>query len=278
MFEDIIGHGVQKQQIENALENKSISHAYLFSGKEGIGKKTFAMFFAKKLLNTDNLEACVDYKYIAREEGKKDISVEQIRKNIIEDIYVIPASGNKKVYIIDDAQTLNKASQNALLKTLEEPPEYVVIILVSNTISSFLPTIISRVNIINFNGVSKDDLKIYILKKYNIELEDSILSYLDGSIGIASNFIENNEIKGIENIDRLYSAILKKEYVESMKISQDIDFSNIHMIDYLEYILYKEKKYTLIKFIEKAKIRLKNNGNYDIVIDNMILKITDNIL
>ena len=132
MFENILGHDNVKKQLTSDFNEQKVSHAYLFLGTEGIGKKSLAIEFAKGLLGTNNLATCVDYKYIEKLPDKKEIIVEQVRNKIVNDVYVAPATGNYKVYIINDAHLLNTAAQNALLKTLEEPPKYVVIILITN--------------------------------------------------------------------------------------------------------------------------------------------------
>ena len=162
MFENIIGHEDKKKILEKCIKSGNISHAYLFSGKKGVGKRTLAEEFARQILNVKNLESSADYKYISKRDDKKDIIIEQIRKNIIDDVYELPVAGNKKVYIIDDAESLNIASQNALLKTLEEPPTYVVLILISASESVFLPTIRSRVNLLSSSGIKDDQLKKYM--------------------------------------------------------------------------------------------------------------------
>ncbi len=277
MFEDIIGLKKEKELFINFLENDNISHAYLFSGKKGIGKAKFAKEFAKRLLKVDNLESSPDFKYITKREDKKDILVEQIRKDVIDDIYISPISGKRKVYIIDDAHLLNIASQNSLLKTLEEPPKYAVIILISSNTNAFLPTILSRVNEIVFDGVSAEELKYYIKVNYNVELSDNILNFIDGSIGMAVNIIKDNLIEKFNNIDKLYENVIKKDVISSFKCMEDIDFTISYMLDYFEYILYSKNKYSTVKYVENAKVRLKFNGNYDIIMDNMLFKIIDNI-
>lgn len=277
MFENIIGHEDKKKILEKCIKSGNISHAYLFSGKKGVGKRTLAEEFARQILNVKNLESSADYKYISKRDDKKDIIIEQIRKNIIDDVYELPVSGNKKVYIIDDAESLNIASQNALLKTLEEPPTYVVLILISASESVFLPTIRSRVNLLSFSGIKDDQLKKYMEENYKINLSDKIISYLEGSIGEAVKLIKEQKLDDLKEIDKLYEFINKKDSIGALKSCADIKFTE-DMLDYLEYVIYINNKYSCVKFIERAKNRLKNNGNYDIVIDSLILKIIDNII
>lgn len=278
MFENIIGHEENKKLLENNLMQDSISHAYLFSGKKGIGKCLIAKEFARSILNVDKLESSPDFKYISKKEDKKDIIIEQIRKELIDDVYQAPVASNKKVYIIDDAECLNIASQNALLKTLEEPPKYVVVILVSSNVSAFLTTIMSRVNHLSFNGVDDNVLKVYLKNNYNIDLPDNVIRYVDGSIGQAITIVNDNVLEKFENVDKIFKYIKNKDVINAMLVASTIKLNEYQLLDYLEYLLYTDLCYSSIKYVEKAKIRLKYNGNYDIVIDNMILNIIDNIV
>lgn len=277
MFENIVGHDRQKEFLSKSIESGNISHAYLFFGNSGIGKKQVALEFAKYILKTDNLENHPDFRLVSRMEDKKDILVEQIRKDVIDDVYIVPAAGERKVYIIDEAETLNTASQNTLLKTLEEPPQYITIILIASNISTLLTTILSRVNQIPFEGVSNLELKKYIKDNYNTDFNDNIIEYFDGSIGKAIYAIENDLTTKYEKVDKLFGYINAKNTIEAMKYSTEIELDKDELLDYLEYILYKSGKFVCIKIVENAKKRLKFNGNYDIIIDSMLLRLIDNI-
>lgn len=129
----------------------------------------------------------------------------------------------------------------------------------------------------NFNGIKKEELQKYISGKYNVFLEDNIVSYLNGSIGSAIDIIEKKEIEKFQKVDILYRSIVQKDSIKALMQIADIDFLDEYILDYFEYILYINCNYSCIKFVEKANIRLKYNGNYDIVVDNMILKIIDEI-
>lgn len=277
MFENIIGHHSNKKILEKHIMTGNISHSYLFEGKDGIGKKLMAYEFAKNILKVDNLNSSPDFKFISRQEGKKDIIIEQVRKQLIDDVYIVPSSGDKKVYIIDEAELLNIAAQNALLKTLEEPPSYVVIILISSNISAFLPTIISRLNILSFGGIENNELKEYITKKYKVDLSNSLIEYLEGSIGQAETIVKNNLTEKFLDLDELLKYIMNKDTLNVFLKLKDIDFNDKNMLDYFEYILYKNNCYQGVFVTQKARQRLKYNGNYDIVVDSMILKIIDSI-
>lgn len=277
MFESILGHENEINILKNGISEGKISHSYLFSGPAGIGKLLIAKEFAKAILNVDNLNGCADYKYICKREDKKNILVEQIRDNIVNDIYVSPASGDKKVYIIDGCEYLNDAAQNALLKTLEEPPKHAVIILIASNSSNLLPTVISRVYKINFSKLSSEVVDEYISEKFNTKLDNNIIEFADGSIGFVLEIINEKLTDELNKINELYANMINKDVIKCLKQTEEIDFGKKHMLDYLQHILFYDNKYLCTEIVEKAKERLKYNGNYDIVIDNMILKCIENM-
>ena len=273
MFESILGHEKQKQFFENSVVSNNISHSYLFLGNNGIGKKCLAIEYAKQLLNTNNIQNCPDFKIIQKKRDKKNIVVEQIRDDILKDIYIAPISCDKKVYIIDNFEELNTSAQNALLKTLEEPPKYAVIILIASNINNILTTILSRVNIVRFSKLSNTEVKEYIKD----DISSDVISFLDGSIGKYNIILENNGIENLEFINKLYELIVSKDYIACVKLIENIDFNYSYNFEYLTYLMSKNSKNLCVNIVQKSYIKLQNNGNYDIVIDNMILKCIDNI-
>lgn len=264
MFENILGHDNVKKQLKSDFEESKVSHAYLFLGIEGIGKKTLAIEFAKKLLNTDNLDTCVDYKYIEKLPEKKEIIVEQVRTKIVNDVYVAPATGDYKVYIVNDAHLLNTAAQNALLKTLEEPPKYVVIILVSNNEKALLTTVLSRVKKVNFNRLSNNDIEALLANKYNLEISSSKLEYAGGSLKVAIE-LGNTEDNKYLKLDELYLSYKKKDILSAMKCIEQVSFKDDETFNYLQYLFMQDKDYSKIQCVEKARNRMKQNASEDMV-------------
>ena len=122
----------------------------------------------------------------------------------------------------------------------------------------------------------KNIVNNYLLSTFNTTLDDNILEYIDGSIGKALNIINNNLTQKYKNIEKLYEIISSKDILEVLKYVSNVNFDD-DLLDYLEFILYKRDKYNCIKIIENAKNRLKFNGNYDIIIDSMLLRLIDNI-
>ncbi len=274
MFEKVIGHDIQKEMLLNDIRQGRLSHAYAFVGPKGIGKKKVAEELSKILLETEDLGVAIDYKEISKLEGKKNILIEQIRKEIVDDVYIAPATGSYKIYVIDDADYLNEESQNALLKTLEEPPSYVCIILIAENLQKFLPTIISRVKQVSFSKLEDREIENYC-NLNNIEnvFDYSMKKYIDGSIGKAVILKDESNYELFKQTEKLVEMFKNKEELNSMKLLENISLKSSNVLEYLEYLLYEEKMYQEIYEIEKAKEKLQYNGNEDIVRTVMAINI-----
>lgn len=264
MFENILGHNNVKKQLTSDFNEQEVSHAYLFLGAEGIGKKSLAIEFAKGLLNTNNLDTCVDYKYIEKLPDKKEIIVEQVRNKIVNDVYVAPATGNYKVYIINDAHLLNVAAQNSLLKTLEEPPKYVVIILITNNEKALLTTVLSRVKKINFRNLSNADILAILKANCDVELDESKLEYANGSLKVATELSKVDDNKYLK-LDELYKHYRKQDMLSAMKCIEQVSLKDDETFNYLQYLFMKDNDFSKIQIVENARNRMKQNANEDIV-------------
>jgi len=163
-WDGIVGQERAIELLRNALELDRVSHAYLFVGPRGSGKKTAARAFACALICDDaGCGACVACSRIKRglhpdvriirPEGAAGYLVEQVRDGIVHDVSLTPVESSRKIYILEQAERLNAASANAMLRTLEEPPDDVVIMLLAEDTDAVLPTIISRCQVIRFERV-----------------------------------------------------------------------------------------------------------------------------
>ena len=173
MFEKIIGNDIIKEQLKKSINNNQISHSYLFVGIEGIGKKMLATELAKAILclndnkYCNNCKSCVEFDgnnnpdFLYIEPDGNSLKIEQIRE-MQKKAQEKPIISNKKVYIIDNADKMTVEAQNSLLKTLEEPPEFVTIILIGSNENAFLTTIKSRCMIIRFNSVDNKTMTEYL--------------------------------------------------------------------------------------------------------------------
>jgi len=271
MFEKIIGHEESKEILVSDIQNDKVSHAYLFSGIEGIGKKELALEYAKVLLNTENLSTCVDFKYIDKLPDKKDIIVEQVRDKIVNDVYVAPATCNHKVYIINDAHLMNSSAQNALLKTLEEPPHYVVIILITHSEEELLTTVMSRVKPIKFMNLKPSEIDILTDKQVGKKLTKEKQEYASGSLKIALELLKDDN--KYDKINVCLSKIKNGDKLGTMKALEEVNFKDEETFKYFEYLFLKNNGYSNVPIVEYARRRMLENANEDIVKQAFMLKI-----
>lgn len=339
-FNNLIGNDTIKNILKTNVINNNIVHSYMFLGQEGIGKSIFANDFAEMLMcSSDKEKSCGKCKSCLEFESKnnpdffqinpdgKSIKIDIIR-NLQEKIIEKPIVSEKKIYIINNADTMTIEAQNCLLKTLEEPPEYVTIILIVTNESNILPTIKSRCMKIVFNKIEEKDFKNYILKDINMLntskdilndndipvnqdgiktknkenalnikdnilnniddryiIKDSVLKMCDGSLGKWEKI--KSKLQEYDIIDNAINNIEIKDKLEIMKDLEILYKSKDEIMDYLEFInvlLYNNflkndnyKYINSIKIVEKTRKNLLANSNYDMSIDNLLLKIWEEI-
>jgi len=207
------------------------------------------------------------------------IKIEQIRfmqSKILEK----PIISNKKVYIINNADTMTKEAANCLLKTLEEPPEYVCIILIVSNENALLNTIKSRCTKINFKPIENDDIKRYILENYNIQnISNSLIQACNGSIKKIRQTLEEKET--YERLDSVFNNIENTNILDAFNIVDFLyeDKEKIYeILEYMNTIFYRKAKDNIkyvnyIQNVEEAKRNLKANANYDMTIDKLLFSI-----
>lgn len=210
------------------------------------------------------------------------IKIEQIR-NITEKVIEKPIISDRKVYIINDADKMTKEAQNCLLKTLEEPPEYVTIILISSNENVLLNTIKSRCMSIKFKNISDEDLKKFAIEILGYEnLTDNLLKSFGGSIGKCIKLKENS-LKYMA-LEKFVKDLSNKDIIDIMVDAKIIyDKENINdILDYLTVCLYdisKENREYLecIKYVSECSTRLKSNANFDMSIDRLVLRMWEEV-
>ena len=325
-FEQIIGHENIIQHLQNAITSHKVSHAYIFHGEEGMGKKLLAAAFAKTLqceekgiLSCNRCKSCMqaasgnhpDIIWVTHE--KVSIGVDDIRLQVNADIQVKPYNSPYKIYIIADADKLTEQAQNALLKTIEEPPEYAVMLLLTSNINVLLPTILSRCVRLNLKPVDKQSIKEFLMMQHHVPdyKAEVAAAFSGGNVGKAVKYAASEDFEGLKSnvlhilkyIDEmeLYEIISGLKLLTAVKnnIEDYIDLMILWYRDVLMFkatmdpdlILYREeltfinkqaniRSYDglekIINAMEKAKIRLKANVNFDIVIELMLLTIKEN--
>ena len=291
MFENILKKKKNKKILEKSMELKKISHSYIFWGTEGIGKKLIAKEFAKRILCLEQQEDCKcksciefdsdnnpDFQLIEPNEGK--VKIEQIRE-MQRKVAEKPIISNKKVYIIENSDTMTTEAQNCLLKILEEPPEYITIILICSNEDNLLSTIKSRCTRMHFEPIDTEKIKKYLKQNYpDQEISDNIINLSQGSIGKAIKLNENKSI--YENIEKILLSMQKSDLIEIIQMSEEIYKAKEEIISILEYmnvVLLKLSKQNIkyikcIEIVEQTKKRLKANSNYDMCIDNLLFNMT----
>lgn len=285
-FERIIGNEEVKGLLNEIIQNKSYLHSYLFSGIEGIGKMQFAKEFAKQALclKDEKCKSCIEFDsqnnpdFTIIEPDGNSIKIEQIRMLQIK-IIEKPIISNRKVYIINDSQKMTKEAQNCLLKTLEEPPEYVMIILICSNESLLLNTIKSRCTKITFQPIPEEELKKFLENAGFTNITTNMLKTMNGSITKAYELQDFKEIYQV-----VEKALLKVEQLDKIDFMNSFlpiykEKDNINAIlEYMNVILLKEgmhslKRLNCIEIVEQAKNRIKQNANLDMTLDNMLFGI-----
>ena len=253
-FGDVVGQEHIVKTLKNQIKNNNIGHAYLFSGTRGTGKTSTAKIFARAVncLNPINEEPCNECEIcidtlndnimdIVEIDAASNNSVDDIRE-LRESVKYTPSKAKYKVYIIDEVHMLSQGAFNALLKTLEEPPSYVIFILATTEPHKIPATILSRCQRFDFKRVSSKDIASrmsYICKKENIEAEEKALSLiarnsqgalrdalsiLDQCMSFGNEKIEYNdviELLGTVNIDELFElsqSIIDENTKKSLEI------------------------------------------------------------
>ena len=326
-FGDIIGHEQIIEHFKSALKDHQVSHAYILNGENGSGKSMLAKAFAKALVceagygdSCNMCRAChqfdsgnhPDVKWVTHEKANS-IGVDDVREQINNDIVIKPYSSKYKVYIIDEAEKMTVQAQNALLKTIEEPPKYAVIFLLTENAELLLPTINSRCVMLKFRNIKDTLIKKYLMEKMQIPdyKADVCVAFAQGNMGKAimlANSDYFNEIKEevvhlLRNIDEmdvpeLMDAVKKcmtykleiNDYLDMMaiwyrdvliyKATKNVD--RVVFSDQLRYIKARASKSSyegiekILEALETAKARMKANVNFELVIELLLLTIKEN--
>jgi len=304
-FDNIIGQDFAKKYLTNSIKKNKINHAYMFEGIDGIGKRKFSQELSKILLDIENIENSPDYINIYPDGNS--IKIAQIRK-LQTDIIVKPHK-KYKIYIINQAESMTIEAQNALLKTLEEPPEYAIIILITSNKEALLDTIKSRCELIKFLPISILDLNNYLINKGIDKNRAQLLStFARGSIEKAIELSESSDFAIMrDDIQTYIEIMLDKDIIDILEIptsmekykkdimsvldmiinyfrdmmllKEKVDKSMIINIDKLTFIQNMSKKITysqvskIIDIIEDIKIKIRSNCNFNISIQVMALNI-----
>jgi len=326
-FKDIIGQEQIKEHFQNAIQMDKVSHAYIIQGELGAGKEFIAKVFAKTLQcekgETEPCGECRSCKQIdsknhpdviwVTHEKPNSIGVEDIRAQVNNDIGIKAYYGPKKIYIINECEKMTVQAQNALLKTLEEPPAYAVIILLTTNADALLSTILSRCVVLHMRPVEDSKIENYLMKQFQLPDYKASLcaAFARGNMGKAKALAENEDFDHIKE-----EAVSLLKYIHDMEISEivaaikrindfKLDASNyldIISVWFRDILLFKATKdvnslifkeeiqyikkiasrssyegiENIIEALDKAQARLSANVNFDLTMELLFLNVKEN--
>jgi len=298
MSDFILGNEKIRHHLMESIIKQSISHAYILAGDKGIGKSKIAREFAMELICEKHTgcgecpacrqflaDAYPDFFYMDAE-GKETIGIDKIRENIVNDVSIRPYHGKVKIYIIDEADKMTVGAQNALLKTIEEPPEYVVILLLVRNMSLLLETIRSRCIKLLLSAVSNDRIKRWLVEKGASEdLATVVASYSNGAPGIAKAMAESEDFAGMYNQNVEFLKKISEASINDIllfigelkkRTGGFKDFINFLRLWYRDICILKlTKKIDNLVFIREESIILRLSREYTLKKINSIIDLID---
>ena len=275
-FDDIEGQKGVATHFKNAIKLNRISHAYILNGERGMGKKTVARAFSMTLMCENHGEspcmkchACKqimtdnnpDVRWVTHDKPNV-ISVDEVRRQINTDVQIKPYSSNYKIYIVDDADKMNQAAQNALLKTIEEPPSYVVILLLTVNKDMLLSTILSRCVSMELRPLGKQQVERYLVEKAGIvdykarEVSDFAGGNIGKAIRLASSddFMELKEsvVRVAKNIGKMTTGDINGAIKEISSYKENIEeYLDLLFTWYRDVLIYKSCSEKCVNINEK---------------------------
>ena len=325
-FNNVIGHEEIIRHLQNAIKTGKISHSYIFAGEPGSGKRLLAGIYAMTLqCEAGGENACGKCESCKRAIGKNHpdiimvkhekpntISIDEIREQVVNDVDIKPYSSPHKIYIIPDAEIMTPQAQNALLKTIEEPPEYAVIMLLTSNIDGLLPTIRSRCVRLDLKVVDDGLVKKYLMEHLHIPDYQAEIdaSFAHGSIGKAKEAATSQELADITQ-----KALKILKYADSMEVyelteaiknlsseKQNInDYLDIFQFWFRDVLMFKatreidnlvfkqeinyireqasqrsyENLEKILEALDKTKVRLRANVNTELALELLFLTIRE---
>ena len=322
-FEEIRGNTPLVDQLRRSAASGRSSHAYLFLGGAGAGKRLIANTFAKALQcegekrPCDSCKSChafnhgnhPDVIYFQPLKNGKTYTIEDVREQLLETVDLKPFQYEKKIYIIEKADTLNIQSQNALLKTLEEPPAHAVFLLLAERAEAFLPTILSRVVVMKIRPLSAETIADYLMQAGHLAEESHILSaYAQGRIGQALELVEDEGFREMrQDILGKLEALPSMSEGEAYLLAKDLEGykNDLRFLDIMElwyrdlltakslreegYLIQRDKKDAIFRAakepaallakkaaaVRTARMRLAQNANFRLTMEVMLMDLKE---
>ena len=322
-FEEIRGNTPLVEQLRRSAASGRSSHAYLFLGGAGAGKRLIANTFAKALQcegekrPCDSCKSChafnhgnhPDVIYFQPLKNGKTYTIEDVREQLLETVDLKPFQYEKKIYIIEKADTLNIQSQNALLKTLEEPPAHAVFLLLAERAEVFLPTILSRVVVMKIRPLSAETIADYLMQAGHLAEESHILSaYAQGRIGQALELVEDEGFREMrQDILGKLEALPSMSEGDAYLLAKDLEGykNDLRFLDIMElwyrdlltakslreegYLIQRDKKDAIFRAakepaallakkaaaVRTARMRLAQNANFRLTMEVMLMDLKE---
>ena len=322
-FEEIRGNTSLVEQLRRSAASGRSSHAYLFLGGAGAGKRLIANTFAKALQcegekrPCDSCKSChafnhgnhPDVIYFQPLKNGKTYTIEDVREQLLETVDLKPFQYEKKIYIIEKADTLNIQSQNALLKTLEEPPAHAVFLLLAERAEAFLPTILSRVVVMKIRPLSAETIADYLMQAGHLAEESHILSaYAQGRIGQALELVEDEgfremrrdilgKLEALPSMSEGDAYLLAKDFEVYKNDLRFLDIMELWYRDLLTakslreegYLIQRDKKDAIFRAakepvallakkaaaVRTARMRLAQNANFRLTMEVMLMDLKE---
>ncbi|MEG1505318.1 MAG: DNA polymerase III subunit delta' [Lachnospiraceae bacterium] len=324
-FNEIVGYEGIIQHLQAAIEQNKVSHAYIINGETGSGKKLLASAFAQTLQCEEKgstpcgkCKSCIqaessnhpDIMWITHE--KYSIGVDDIRIQINNDMGIKPYSSPYKIYIVNEGDKMTEQAQNAILKTIEEPPDYGIVLLLTNNTSHMLPTILSRCVRLDLKALKEEQIVSFLMEKYKLpDYEAKIAAqFSQGNMGKAIRYGTTGDFLQVKeevlHVLKYMDKMEITEIIESVKkigenklqINDCIDFMQLWYRDVLmlkvtndpNTLLFKEEYRFLsqqakrrgyeeveniMRAMDKAKTRLNANVNFDLTMELMLLTLKE---
>ena len=326
-FSEILGHEQIIEHLQNAIKLQKVSHAYILDGEEGAGKNMLARAFAQTLQcergGTEPCGECHSCKQAmsgnqpdiitVTHEKPASIGVEDIRGQLCGDIQIKPYSSPYKIYIVDEAEKMTVQAQNALLKTIEEPPAYGVIMLLTTNADAFLPTILSRCVTLKLRPVKNEIIRPYLMEKYHIPdyQAEVCTAFARGNVGKAERMAQSEQFAELKShllhLLRHLRDMEVYELTEAVRSASEYkteinDYLDLMALWFRDVLLFKATRQIdglvfaeeinaisaqaqkssyeglerILKALEKAKVRLNANVNFELTMELLMLTIKEN--
>ena len=325
-FNRVVGHQQIITHLQNAIASDTVSNAYIFGGEDGSGKKMLATLYAMALECREKDRPCMmcssckkasdgnhpDIIYV-KHEKPNTISVDDVRRQLVDDVAIRPYESRYKIYIIEDAEKMTPQAQNAILKTIEEPPEYVVILLLTTNPEALLPTIQSRCVTLNLRPVRDRQVKEFLMSNLHVPdyKADILTSFAQGNVGKAIEAARSPEFEemtekaiqilksyGNRNVGEVLD-VVRMMSDDKQNINEYLEFFSMWFRDVLMFkatrevdsLIFKDEINAIrsrasvssyeglekiLEAIEKAEQRLRANVNFDLVMELLFLTIREN--